>query len=148
MCFLPKKHLLLSQQISYRFGGYPPPPFADKLSCEEGVTDLGVPPPPPFTGKIRKVVFDVFHQKMITLLKLFANIALAVSNILLSGTEDQCANRMLTFNNFKHPTKTVLIIENILHFFVFVFFYDSLYNYVHNTNHLHTEWFYNVNQRF
>ena len=42
--FCSKKHLLLVQKIG--FGGYPLPPFTDKIFNEKGVTDLGGTPPP------------------------------------------------------------------------------------------------------
>ena len=47
LCFLLKKHLILvKKKIRYGFGGYPLPPFTDKIFSRKGVTDLGGTPPP------------------------------------------------------------------------------------------------------
>ena len=48
--FLLKKHLFLVQKLGYGYGGYPSPPFTDKIFDKKGVTDLGGTPPP--RGKV------------------------------------------------------------------------------------------------
>ena len=49
-------------------GGTPLPPFTDKIFGKKGVTDLGGTPPPPLTDKIRKVVFKVFPNNIISVI--------------------------------------------------------------------------------
>ena len=73
MCFfLRKKHLFLGPKKGYGFGGYPLPPFTDKIFSGEGVTDLGGTPPPPFTDKIHKEVFDVLPNSIHVYIKVIS----------------------------------------------------------------------------